>query len=134
MRTFAASLRVGVLVSCFALVDTANSPAQAACADTVPLMTIKIFNRDPNTYIFPVLTMGLDPGGDVWLQSCFKVPANEIGQKNYPRTLAYRIYAFPQGGIKPCKNCKGRRQHHPDASLVYKGGDDRHPQSAQPIR
>jgi hypothetical protein len=106
MRTFAASLRVGVLVSCFALVDTANSPAQAACADTVPLMTIKIFNRDPNTYIFPVLTMGKDPTGDVWLQACFKVPDNEIGQKNYPRTLAYRIYAFPQGGIKPCKNCR----------------------------
>jgi hypothetical protein len=83
------------------------SRANADCT-TVPCMTIKIFNDDPNgNYIFPVLTTG--QGGlkaDVWLQAFFMVPNSQIGTITYRKQKSYRIYVsssnIPQG-IPPGK-------------------------------
>jgi hypothetical protein len=72
------------------------------CPNAPPLMTIKIFNRDPDNYIFPVLTMGKD-AEDVWMQACFKIGQQDIATHPYPRTKNFRLYMFPTGGIKPWK-------------------------------
>ena len=114
MKTFRTSLAVALLSSGFALGIATSSPAMAAeCKDLPPpKMVIKIFNRDPKLYIFPVLTMGKGPV-DTWLQSCFKIPANDIGANPFPRGKNFRLYAFPATGIAPQK-----RESDPVASIV----------------
>jgi hypothetical protein len=68
---------------------------------TVPLMTIKIFNDDPNHYIYPVLTTG-QGAVDIWLQAFFKIPEAQVSNHPYPRTQSFRIYVNPaMGGIAP---------------------------------
>jgi hypothetical protein len=68
---------------------------------TVPLMTIKIFNDDPNHYIYPVLTTG-QGAVDIWLQAFFKIPQAQVSNYPYPRTKSFRIYINPaMEGIAP---------------------------------
>jgi hypothetical protein len=73
----------------------------------VPTMTIKIFNDDPDHYIFPVLTTGQGTP-DIWLQSIFKIPQNQVATCTYSRTNSYRIYITAAGtmpvGIAPNQN------------------------------
>jgi hypothetical protein len=64
-----------------ALVFAAGAPA---LADSVPQMTVKIFNDDPDQWVYPVLTTGKGPQ-DIWLQAFFKVPANQVPNNLYPR-------------------------------------------------
>lgn len=63
-------------------------------------MTIKIFNDDPDHYIYPVLTTGKGPV-DIWLQAFFKIPANQTAEHPYKRELVYRIYVNPPSGEPP---------------------------------
>jgi hypothetical protein len=68
---------------------------------TVPSMTIKIFNDDPNNHIYPVLTTG-QGAPDIWLQAFFKIPQAQVPNHPYPRTRSFRIYINPaMGGIAP---------------------------------
>ncbi len=83
------------------LLLTAGSPAHA---DGAPLMTVKIFNDDPNHWIYPVLTTGKG-AQDIWLQALFKVPSAQVPNNLYPRGKNYRIYISPSGaGIAPGQN------------------------------
>jgi hypothetical protein len=102
MKHFTAPLVAALLTSCLTLVVVTGSPAHAACKDAPPLMTIKIFNRDPDFYVFPVLTMGKGLQ-DTWLQSCFEIPEAKLPENPYPRGKNFRLYIFPEGGIKPQK-------------------------------
>jgi hypothetical protein len=74
-----------------------------ASAQSPPLMTIKIFNDDPNHHIFPVLTTG-QGAEDIWLQAIFKVPEKDIPNFPYPRNKSFRIYINPSSGIGPGQN------------------------------
>lgn len=81
-----------------ALLLATGAPAHA---DSVPLMTVKIFNDDPNHWVYPVLTTGKG-SQDIWLQAFFKVPANRVPNNLYPRGKNFRIYISPSGaGIAP---------------------------------
>ena len=84
-----------------ALLLTAAAPTHA---DSVPLMTVKIYNDDPNHWIYPVLTTGKG-SQDIWLQAFFKVPADQVPTNLYPRGKNYRVYISPSGtGIAPGQN------------------------------
>lgn len=73
-----------------------------AQANVVPMMTIKIFNDDPNHWAYPVLTTGVRTPNDIWLQAFFKVPLNDIGTKRYASKKNYRLYINPaDAGIPP---------------------------------
>jgi hypothetical protein len=63
-------------------------------------MTVKIFNDDPDHYIFPVLTTGKGPV-DIWLEAFFMTPKKDVDSNNYhyPRNYNFRIYIVP--GIEP---------------------------------
>jgi hypothetical protein len=63
-------------------------------------MTIKIFNDDPDHFIYPVLTTGRGDK-DIWMQAWFSVKTSEIGNKPYPRNNNYRLYINPAHGIAP---------------------------------
>src|SRR5436305_776708 len=90
----------------FSLVGT---PARSASDDpvlapTVPVMSIKIFNDDPNNhYIFPVLTTGKGDV-DIWLQAIFRVPKARETIDTYGRSRNYRIYINDLAGIAPGKS------------------------------
>jgi len=72
-----------------------------AVAQTVPSMTIKIYNNSPNYNIYPVLTTGTS-GSSLWLQAFFKVPKAQMANKPYPKLQNFRIYINPTGnGIPP---------------------------------
>jgi hypothetical protein len=76
-------------------------PATKVAAQSVPLMTIKIYNNSETSNIYPVLTTGTS-GSSLWLQAWFKVPKGEMGDKPYPKLHAFRIYINPTGdGIPP---------------------------------
>ena len=108
MKLFAMRPAMGFLATgCIVLSAVSSSAQPFPPSPKPPLMTIKIFNDDPNNYIFPVLTMGTG-ADDVWMQAFFKTPKNNILQKNwkYPRSLpgatrVYRIYINPIKGIPP---------------------------------
>jgi hypothetical protein len=94
----------GFAVLLFALFAGSAGDARAQ-ADVVPMMTIKIFNDDPNHWAYPVLTTGKRLPNDIWLQAFFKVPLNDIGTKRYASKKAYRLYINPaDAGIPPNGN------------------------------
>ncbi len=93
MKTCAAFLiLLGLGVGC---VGSANAQVPSP-----PLMTIKIFNDDPDHYIFPVLTTG-QGAVDIWLQAIFKVPQAQEPNNPYPRTKSFRIYITNTAGTTP---------------------------------
>lgn len=67
---------------------------------TICTMTIKIFNDDPDHFIYPVLTTGRG-AQDIWMQAWFSVKTAELGAKPYPRNNNYRLYINPTHGIAP---------------------------------
>ncbi|CAN3989374.1 hypothetical protein MCBRY_000194 [Methylocystis bryophila] len=67
---------------------------------TICVMTIKIFNDDPNHYIYPVLETG-QGNNDLWMQAWFSVMNSQLAAKPYPRNNTYRIYINPTNGIPP---------------------------------
>jgi len=94
VKTFGTSLvALALALSC-----TGQVGAQSSA--NVPTMTIKIFNDDPDHYIYPVLTTGKGPV-DIWLQAFFKIPANQTAEHPYKRELVYRIYVNPPSGEPP---------------------------------
>ena len=81
-----------------------GSPDKVA-AQTVPVMTIKIYNNTDTSKtpsnIYPVLTTGTS-SSSLWLQAWLKVPKSEMGDKPYPKLNNFRIYINPTGnGIPP---------------------------------
>jgi hypothetical protein len=79
--------------------------ADNVAAQTVPVMTIKIYNNTDTSKtpsnIYPVLTTGTS-GSSLWLQAWFKVPKAQMGDKPYPKLDNFRVYINPTGnGIPP---------------------------------
>jgi hypothetical protein len=76
---------------------------QPKCADTakICIMTVKIFNNDPNHWIYPVLTTGKGPE-DIWMQAWWSVPNAALPKYPFTRRKNYRLYVNPTGaGIPP---------------------------------
>jgi len=103
-------------LACFLAVHI-GSPAQAQtltpppswtvtptkCADSakICIMTFKIFNNDPNHWIYPVLSTGKG-GEDIWMQAWWGVPRTSLAKYPFPRRKNYRLYINPTGaGIPP---------------------------------
>src|SRR5688572_2816992 len=96
-------------LACFLALD-AGSPAHAQtltpaptwtvtptkCPDGAKIcnMTIKIFNNDPNHWIYPVLTTGKGPV-DIWMQAWWDVPNLSLNKYPFPRRKNYRLYLNP---------------------------------------
>jgi hypothetical protein len=110
------ALSVMGALACFLALD-AGSPARAQtlnpaptwtvthpkCADSakICIMTFKIFNNDPNHWIYPVLSTGKGPA-DIWMQAWWSVPQASLDQYRFPRWKNYRLYINPTGnGIPP---------------------------------
>lgn len=81
--------------------------AREAHAQTIPQMTIKIYNNDPNYNIYPVLTTGTSDS-NLWLRAWFGITkaradrAQQQGKPFYPKKNNFRIYVNPTGvGIPP---------------------------------
>jgi hypothetical protein len=79
--------------------------ADNVAAQTVPSMTIKIYNNTDKSKtpsnIYPVLTTGTS-SSSLWLQAWLKVPKAQMGDKPYPKLNNFRIYINPAGnGIPP---------------------------------
>jgi len=75
------------------------------CPDgkSICVMTIKIFNDDPNHWIYPVLTTGKGRP-DIWMQAWWSVPKayTDTDKWDFPRRKVYRLYINPTGtGIPP---------------------------------
>lgn len=107
MRRGAIAALAMVSIATGALAQSSVGPSvsvkPSVSAAGVPLMTIKIFNDDPdNHYIFPVLTTGKG-AVDIWLQAIFKVPKAREKIDIYGRTKNYRIYINDTFGIAPGK-------------------------------
>jgi hypothetical protein len=72
---------------------------------TICTMTIKIFNDDPDNYVWPVLETG-QAVFDQWMQAWFSVtnadtlPTSQT-YKPYPRYHTYRLYINPSFGLPP---------------------------------
>jgi len=85
----------------------AGANAQPTPPDTVPTMTIKVFNDDPTHYAFPVFTAAPhDKFDDVWLQAIFKITKQQVDSQKfgYHTKLSYRFYINPTNGIAPGGN------------------------------
>jgi hypothetical protein len=77
------------------------SPPKCADASKICLMTVKIFNNDPNHWIYPVLSTGKGPV-DIWMQAWWNVPRVALPKYPFPRWKNYRLYINPTGaGIPP---------------------------------
>jgi hypothetical protein len=75
--------------------DKAYPEDKAICT-----MTIKIFNDDPDHFIYPVLTTGRG-AKDIWMQAWFSVKTKDLDKNPYPRKKNYRLYINPTHGIPP---------------------------------
>ena len=90
----ASGLAIIVVALCLA-------PASKVTAQTVPLMTIKIYNNTDTSNIYPVLTTGTSKSS-LWLQAWLKVAKRDMGDKPYPKLHNFRIYINPaKDGIPP---------------------------------
>jgi hypothetical protein len=67
---------------------------------TICTMTIKIFNDDPDHFVYPVLTTGRGPQ-DIWMQAWFSIKTRQLASNPYPRNNNYRLYINPTHGIPP---------------------------------
>jgi len=79
--------------------------ADRVAAQTVPSMTIKIYNNTDTSKtpsnIYPVLTTGTS-ASSLWLQAWRKVPKDKLGENPYPKLHNFRIYINPTGdGVPP---------------------------------
>ncbi len=78
-----------------------------AAPQSIPTMTIKIYNDDPKAYIFPVYTTGQHRDakvlGDIWLQAIFGNTKQQIlsGQFNYNSNQSFRFYLTDRAGLLP---------------------------------
>jgi hypothetical protein len=98
MRAYATFLIVlGLGLGC------ADGAAAQIVPPTIPTMTIKIFNDDPDQYIFPVLATGKHTGADIWMQAIFQITRAQIATGKFPYVTnsVYRIYIEPTNGIAP---------------------------------
>ena len=83
----------------------ASSPPGDLAAQTVPTMTIVIYNNSKNHSIYPVLSTGRHDAVDTWLQAAFKIPKSQLADNPYPIRHAFRLYFNPKGaGIPPGGN------------------------------
>src|SRR6266542_3806803 len=87
---------VGPMKACaafFILLGLGLGCVSSANAQAPPQpMTIKIFNDDPDHYIFPVFTTGQHSKPDIWLQAQFGVTKKDINRLTYLTNKSYRIY------------------------------------------
>lgn len=98
----------GFLALAFLVVGGASKATAAVinCKSGIgPNSTIVIYNDSPGFNIYPVLFAGAPSATDQWMQGCFKVPFNQIGNNPYPRDSQYRMYVnccrSGQNGIPP---------------------------------
>jgi hypothetical protein len=90
--------RAGFLTCLFLICGFARDVA----AQTVPTMTIKIYNDSDHHSIYPVLSTGGHSPHDLWLQAIFAVPKPELASNPYPSPDTFRLYVNPEGaGIPP---------------------------------
>ena len=79
-----------------------SSPPGNVAAQTVPTMTIVIYNNSKNHSIYPVLSTGGHSPVDLWLQAAFKIPKSQLANNPYPSPDTFRLYFNPTGaGIPP---------------------------------
>jgi hypothetical protein len=84
-------------LACFFLVF-----ARIGTAQTVPTMTIEIYNSSDRYSIYPVLSTGGHFPIDTWMQAAFKVPKSQLADNPYPTPNTFRLYFNPTGaGIPP---------------------------------
>lgn len=70
-------------------------------AQSVPTMTIQIYNNSDRYSIYPVLSTG-GHLVDTWMQAAFKVPHSKLADNPYPTPNTFRLYFNPTGtGIAP---------------------------------
>ena len=82
-----------------------SSPQGNVAAQTVPTMTIVIYNNSKTHSIYPVLSTGGHSPVDEWLQAAFKIPNSQHGDNPYPSPDTFRLYFNPTGaGIPPGGN------------------------------
>jgi hypothetical protein len=82
-----------------------SSPPGNVAAQTVPTMTIVIYNNSKNHSIYPVLSTGGHSPVDLWLQAAFKIPKSQLANNPYPSPDTFRLYFNPTGaGIPPGGN------------------------------
>lgn len=75
--------------------------APTGTAQTVPTMTIQIYNNSASYSIYPVLSTGAHLV-DTWMQAQFNVPQSQLGDNPYPTPDTFRLYFNPTGaGIPP---------------------------------
>lgn len=75
--------------------------APMGSAQTVPDMTIQIYNNSDRYSIYPVLSTGAHTI-DTWMQAAFKIPVSNLGDSPYPTPSTFRLYLNPTGaGIPP---------------------------------
>jgi len=81
----------------------AHEAAAQIVPPTIPTMTIKIFNDDPDHYVFPVLGTGKHIPEDIWMQAIFQITRAQIATGKFPYVTnsTYRIYIEPTNGIAP---------------------------------
>src|SRR4029077_4441229 len=78
-----------------------SSPPGNVAAQTVPTMTIVIYNNSERHSIYPVLSTGAHLH-DKWLQAAFKIPKSQLADNPYPTPDTFRLYFNPTGaGIPP---------------------------------
>jgi hypothetical protein len=95
-------------IACFLIVLALLPPAHASssppgnvAAQTVPTMTIVIYNNSKTHSIYPVLSTGAHIL-DKWLQAAFKIPKSQLADNPYPTPDTFRLYFNPTGaGIPP---------------------------------
>jgi hypothetical protein len=86
----------GVLASGFVLF------ARLGNAQTVPTMTIQIYNNSDRYSLYPVLSTGGHSPIDTWMQAAFQVPKSQLANNPYPTPNTFRLYFNSTGaGIPP---------------------------------
>ena len=72
-----------------------------ATAQSVPTMTIEIYNNSDTYNIYPVLSTG-GHSVDAWMQAAFQVPQAKLADYPYATPHTFRFYLNPTGvGIAP---------------------------------
>ena len=95
------ALKAVAALSIFALGGATGAVAQA---ETIPQMTIVIYNNSTNANIYPLMSFpGQTP--DEWMQAYFKVKKSELDTKKYASASTTRLYvnccAAGERGVPP---------------------------------
>jgi hypothetical protein len=117
-RTLRISSIAGFFISSLAIF------APTGTAQTVPAMTIQIYNNSDRYSIYPVLSTG-GHAVDTWMQAAFKIPVAELANNPFPTPNTFRLYFNPTGaGIPPNSSITVTlplyTQLAPDAQLDHK--------------